>query len=265
MGLEPLPETVEAADELRHLAPDRDVLEELRGIAGEVQEIAPECVGLSISLHDHGATFTLASTSATTAVLDAVQYLDDGPCLEAVRSGQVLQLDLDGGQLAVTGAGALDAADTTDTAETVEPGAGDDSPLDEGRWHLFSAASAASGVLSSLSLPLLRQGRVVGGVNLYGSRPGSFADHVEELATVLGAWAHGAVLNADLTFSTLEAARRTPGELRNQTTVAVAAGILAAAHGVSVLRAEEQLLEASRLADVEPAALARVVVDSRRP
>ncbi|MDF9715171.1 GAF domain-containing protein [Nocardioides sp. ChNu-153] len=248
--MEPLPETVEAAGELRQLVPDRDVLEELREIAGEVQEIAPECVGLSISLHDHGATFTLASTSTTTAALDAVQYLDGGPCVESMRSGEVLHLDVDHDRLAIG-----DAA--------TEPV--DDSPLDEGRWHLYSAASAATGVLSSLSLPLLRRGRVIGGVNLYGSRPGSFADHVEELASVLGAWAHGAVLNADLTFSTLEAARRTPGELRDQTTVAVAAGILAAAHGISVLRAEEQLVEAARLADVAPAVLARVVVESRAP
>lgn len=72
--------------------------------------------------------------------------------------------------------------------------------LDERGWHLFAAASAARGVASSLSLPVLREGVVVGSVNLYAATARAFDGHHHELVDLLGAWAGGAVTKADLSL-----------------------------------------------------------------
>ena len=51
---------------------------------------------------------------------------------------------------------------------------------------------------STLSIPLMSDGRVYGGLNLYGGTPRAFDGHHDELAELYGGWAGGAVTNADL-------------------------------------------------------------------
>jgi GAF domain-containing protein len=83
--------------------------------------------------------------------------------------------------------------------------------LDEEQWRLFSQATAAAGVATALSLPIVREGRVLAGINLYAGSEDAFDGHHEELAGLAGGWAAGAVANADLSFSTrLQAAEAPP-------------------------------------------------------
>src|SRR5215213_9073900 len=76
------------------------------------QRIVPECVGLSLALFEDGLTFTLAASDEEIAALDAVQYLDGGPCVVAAHD-----------------------------SETIEADPGD--LVDEERWRMYAAATDA--------------------------------------------------------------------------------------------------------------------------
>lgn len=223
--MEPIPETTEAIEEFGPFSYDGDLLEQLTEKADAVESVVPDCVGLSLASCDEGVTFTLVASRPRAAMLDAVQYLDGGPCVEAVETEQVLSLD----------------------------------SLDEGGWQYFAQAGAAVGVASSLTLPIVVDGTVTGSVNLYAASPDAFSGHHEELARIFDAWAPGAVTNADLSFSTLDLARRAPQQLRDDYNIQVAAGILAG--GRSDLEgAVQRLHDAATRAGITAAQLAATII-----
>jgi GAF domain-containing protein len=218
MPLEPLPETREALAEVDRWTQGR-VLAALVDAGKRVVDVVPTCVGLSLAVFDAGITVTLAATSAEVAALDAVQYAMGGPCVDAVTED------------AVTTSGNRDRG-----------------LLDEERWAGFARAGAARGVLSTLSMPVRDRGRVTGSVNVYASTPNAFERHHEELAAIMGAWAPGAVRNADLSFSTREVARAAPEVLRERAVVDQATGVVMAKHGVDEQEARDILADAARRA-----------------
>jgi GAF domain-containing protein len=228
--VEPVPETAEVLNELLSYG-DTDLAVLLLRLTRRVTEIAPHCVGLSYALlgGEEDITFTMVSSDVEAAVLDGVQYLEDGPCVEAARSGRIIEQ-------------------------------GDLDPLDEQEWRRFAQASAAAGIASSLSIPLLSDGRVIGGVNLYGGTENAFSGHVDELAVVCRGWAPGAVTNADLTFRSRLAAARAPQVMRDRRTVDIAIGMLSEATGVSLPAAEEHLRRAAARAGIRVVELAEAVV-----
>ena len=235
--VEPVPETAEVLNDLLSYG-DTDLAVLLLRVSRQVREIAPDCVGLSYTLlGEDDITFTMVATDVEAATLDGVQYLTDGPCVEAVRSGEIIEQD-------------------------------DLDPLDEQQWGRFARASAATGVASSLSIPLLTDGEVVGGVNLYGSTTNAFSGRVEQLATVCRGWAPGAVTNADLTFRSRLAAAEAPHVMRDRRTVDIAIGMLAEASGVTLPAAEQHLRRAAARAGIRVAELAEAVLvnfDRGRP
>jgi GAF domain-containing protein len=227
--LEPMPETVEGMGEYFRLnEPEMD--EVLADLGERAWQIAPETVGLSLGLAREGVTFTLVSSDSRVAMLDATQYLDGGPCVEVTEARQ----------------------------DVVEFGMND--PLHEGRWLLFAQASAAIGVASSLSLPILEDGQVIGGINLYASTSDAFAGHHVELAKALKASASGAVTNADLAFATRLQAVRAPAQLRAAQDIETATGVLAARLDQDVDVAGARLRQAAVRAGVDLALVARLII-----
>jgi GAF domain-containing protein len=230
--MEPVPETVEAVDALEPAGENGGLLDTLVELANRAQELVPDLVGVSIGWRDERLTFTLVATAGDIAALDAVQYLAGGPCVEGADVGG---------------------------ARTYE---GDD-PLDEERWRLFAEATAARAVRSTLSLPLIRDDRVQGTVNLYAGSRRAFVGQHDGLAAIFGGWALGAVTNADLSFSTREEAARTPQRVREQQVVDMAVGILVGQLRVEVDVAEERLRTAAALAGITVGQLAAGVVAAR--
>lgn len=226
--MEPLPETFEAIKKLIRSG-DTHVATELVRIAREVREVVPEVVGVSVGLLADDLMFTLVADNDLARDLDVMQYVDDGPCVTALREEEPIATELD-------------------------------DLLDEGRWLLFARASALRGVESSLSLPVLRQGRVVAGVNLYASTADAFEGHHEELAAICGAWAPGAVTNADLSFSTRHEAAATPARMSDQNVVDQAIGMLAEAHHLSTNEAAERIRQAAERAGIGEAQAARAII-----
>jgi hypothetical protein len=228
-----LPDTQAALDEYLSLT-DPDLTETLAAMGSSATRIVPDCVGLSLCLYAEDITFTLVASSLVLAELDAMQYLDGGPCVDAVE-------------------------DNRRREESVRD------MLDENRWQLFARASAAAGVASTLSLPVLADGRVMGGINLYASSGDAFVGHHQELADALGASAVGAVTNADLGFHSRERAARAPGQLHDQRIIDVAVGILAAREHLDIEMARSHLLDAAARAGITVSQAAQVVVAVHHP
>lgn len=209
---------------------DDELEPQLREMASRVRALVPSCVALSVSVLKDDLTFTLMSDRPGAGYLDAMQYLDDGPCLLAVRDGS--------------------------------PQSTSDLPTDEGQWQLFARAEARAGIASTLSLPVLHAGRTVGGVNLYGSTPTAFDGHHEELAEICGAWAGGAVTNADLSFTSRLRAAATPERLRRRGVIDIAAGYVAAQQRITISDAVLRIEGAAARAGVDVADLARFILDA---
>jgi hypothetical protein len=225
----PIPETLEALDELDEHADGAGLAQSLTAAADRAREIAPGLVGASIASRELDVTFTLVATDEEIATLDSVQYISSGPCVDAIDLGHGIS----------TSPGGL---------------------LSESRWQDFARASAAAGVHSTLTLPVVRDGEVIATVNLYGESADTFEGRHAQLAAAFGAWAPGAVTNADLSFSTRRQAQEAPGRLEQHAWLDSATGIIAAQRDITVEEAREQLEDAARRADIPVARLARVVV-----
>jgi GAF domain-containing protein len=228
----PIAATVEAVDELDPHLDDGTMLARLVDMGDRVRALVPQAVGLSIASIDQGISFTVVATDDEIAVLDAMQYVEDGPCVAAVDLEQGL---------------ATSAADL----------------FDERSWRLFALATSAAGVRSTLTLPVVVAGRVRGTVNLYAATDHAFDGHHAELARICGAWAPGAVANADLAFTTRRTAEEAPGILRADARVESAVGFLAATLGIGYGEARERLCAAAARAGVAPHRLATAILRLR--
>lgn len=231
--MEPIPETREAIEEFGPFTDGHDLLEELTSKGELVRAVVPECVGFSLAMLENGVTFTLVATDDDAAVLDALQYVDGGPCVAAVEHDQPLEY--------------LPSA-----------------RLDEAEWQLFARGTAAAGVASTLSLPILVSGAVIGSVNLYAASANAFTGRHEPVAAVFDAWAPGAVTNADLSFGTRRTAEQAPRILRDNVHIEIATGVIAAREGLGRDAALARLRDAARRAGVSEGRLADALVAIRR-
>lgn len=229
--MRPIPQTVEVAAELSRDEPDLDVLHHLQSLADQVQRIVPDCIGMSIGWIHRGVAFTLVATDEEIAALDAVQYLDGGPCQDVVDSP--------------------------------EPGLtwSATDPLDEATWRGFAQATAARGVRSTLTMPLVSGGDVVGTANLYAASDYAFENHLDALALLLGGSVNDIVRNADLSFATRLSAEQAPKAMRSADQVVIATGLLIAQLGLDSHAAAHRLEETALRAGITPAQLAQALIN----
>jgi GAF domain-containing protein len=226
--MEPVPETEAALAE--YLEPDDDDLRELlRDRARVARSIVPEIVGMSLTLVRDQLTFTLVASDLQAAAVDATQYLDGGPCVRDQQDRAVRQVEIE-------------------------------QALDEDYWTMFARASSAAGIKSTLSLAVMDEGQVVGGVNLYAATGDAFTGRHETLADALGATAMGAVKDADMSFLTRELANEAPVRLRERQEVETAVGILAGRYRETIDEARRRLAHSAARARLSDVAVARVVI-----
>ena len=185
-------------------------------------------------MSDSGLTLTFVSNSSAAAAMDALQYLaetrdDDEAPVEVVQAAKT-------------------APD----------------PTDEEHWRLLGIAhGTVGGIQSSLTIPLLEHGEVIGAVTFYATEADAFEGRREALAELCGAWAPGAILNADLSFSSRLRAAAAPAILDDQERVDQATGIVSEALGLSPEEARGRIRSAAARAGVTESHLARTVIESR--
>ncbi|HEV7654388.1 MAG TPA: GAF and ANTAR domain-containing protein [Mycobacteriales bacterium] len=196
--MEPLPEVRAGAERLASLT-GIDILESLDALTTRAVSVIPSCVGVSLTVIVDGHPFTVTASSDDSALLDAAQYLDGGPCVETARTGV--------------------AAAVPDV-------------LDERRWQTYGQAAAALGVRSSLSLPIWgEEGQTPGAMNFYAADPEAFDDSASALAAEFQVPAEHLVANADLSFMTRQFARELPQRLEAKESIDTAVAVLMQQHG----------------------------------
>ena len=119
-----------------------DITDFLDQLTALTVKILPGDLSCGLTLRrDHGA-FTVASSDSRASQLDEIQYRhDEGPCLRALSTGQVVLVD--------------------------------DLAQDE-RWGDYRLPALGHGVRSSLSLPLGVNGVTIGALNIYATTPRAF-------------------------------------------------------------------------------------------
>jgi GAF domain-containing protein len=227
------PRTAEALQELARQG-EVSLGVELYSMARRVRALVPELIGISLAAVDEGVTLTLVASADELAALDAVQYLDGGPCVDAVDRGEPVAVTL---------------ADV----------------LDEGVWQLYARAGSAHGVASTLSLPIMDGERVVGGVNLYGATEDAFTGRHDDVADAVSSTASLAITNADLSFRTLAAANEAPARLRENRDINIALGIISAGQDVDVSVARDRLLTAASRAGITAGQAAVAIRHTQAP
>jgi GAF domain-containing protein len=225
--MEPLPEVRAAAERLAAVT-GIDVLDNLDAMARLAVSIVPSCVGLSVTLVLDGEAFTVTATSRDASILDAVQYLNGGPC--------------------------LDSADHRREVSVPDV-------LDEDRWQLYEQAANSLGVRSSLSIPIAgSDGQTPGAINLYASDPHAFTGKEKVLAEAFRVSAEHLVSNADLSFMTRDFARQLPRQLEVKAAEDEAVGVLMATHGWPADQARARLRQAAVRANAPVDKVAAVVL-----
>ena len=143
------------------------------------------------------------------------------------------------------------AHERTDAAGSADDAAREQAyALDEAEWADMARERAFAGIASTVSLPVVEQGRAVLNIDLYASTAHAFRDRIDGLVDALGAWQAGAVTNADLSFETLRRAELAPALLREQRLVDVAVGLVAARMAVTTHAAAALLGAAAEEAGV---------------
>jgi GAF domain-containing protein len=207
-----------------------------RGIEEFLQELAVLAArsvagGLScgITLQPNGRPLTAATSDPRAARVDEAQYgLDQGPCLQAMRTGrQVLIEDMAG----------------------------------ESRWAGFGVRAAANGIRSSLSMPLSADG-IVGALNLYSPAPHAFGAEQTRRAEVFAASAAGALALAARQASYAALTDQLRAALAARSVIDQAIGVIMAQERCPAAQAFAILRTASQNRNVKLREIARDIVIS---
>jgi GAF domain-containing protein len=196
--------------------------EDLERLVRICAQVVPHTSGVSVSMLIDGEPRTVAVTDQVTLELDLVQYDNsDGPCLKAL-GGPIVRI----GYI----------------------------PHDEEFPH-FAIGAADRRVVSSLSLPVRHEGRVIGSLNMYSHVPHAFDARSEEAALVFAAEVALAIVASDL-FKQAKAVRLNLQQVHDQdASVSQAEGVLMGIHSCTAAQAHTLIQSA---ADANHETLAQV-------
>lgn len=122
---------------------------------------ATDAEGCGVTLRRRQRPLTVVSTGGVADKLDEKQYgQDDGPCLQALRTGEVVHVP---------------------------------DVLEETRWGSYPRFAAGLGVRSSLSLPIPVRTHTAGALNFYAAGPDAFCAADRQTLAVIAAQAGGGI------------------------------------------------------------------------
>jgi GAF domain-containing protein len=212
-GLEQTRETVDTALEL---------------VTGLAATTTAGTLGAAVTVVDEHGKRSKAASNAVAEAADALQYeFDEGPCLTAWRTQEIVRID--------------------DT-------------LTDARWPRWNEAAGALGVRSVLSAPLLMGQESTGAMKVYCERPHNYGPHDEHVMRLLAAQAAILLANSQSLREARRLSRRLADALAGRDAVAQATGVLLARGAVSTQDAFASLAAAARRTDRPVHDVARAVV-----
>ena len=231
---------------------EEDVLEAMRGLAGlvstveDIDEVLAEIAGYTLIAVPGAdgagagvarASGTMPATVVAWAVtdpfvreIDHLQYdvCGEGPCLTAMQTQRVLT------------SGSLGS---------------------DQRWRRFGGRVARLNVHSSLAVPLLVRGDVVGALNIYARERDAFGEHAVLLTERFARSAAVTVGSVQVLHATRTKAAQLEAALTSRATIDQAIGILRSRSGGSANEAFDRLRKMSQSENVRVAAIAERLVD----
>lgn len=171
-------------------------------------------LGAAVTIVDEHGKRSLAASNQTAEQADALQYeLDEGPCLTALRTQQLVRID--------------------DTS--TDP-----------RWPRWNQAVSKLGVRSVLSTPLHAGDDPVGAMKVYCERPMNYGPHDEHVMRLLAAQAAILLANTQSLQQARRLSRQLTDAVTSRDTVAAATGVLLARGAASRQDAFVALAAAAR-------------------
>jgi GAF domain-containing protein len=215
-----------------------EFLHELAQIAARQVAVDLSC-GMTMQPRGHRPV-TVACSDPVAARVDEVQYrLDDGPCLHAMRDGEVVTIK--------------------DTA-------------DQAQWPEFETAAAAAGIRSCLAVPLKTltsrapeqapESSAVGALNLYARKASAFGETETRRAEEFAEKASGALAVAERLASYAELNGQLRESLASRSVIDQALGIIMQRENCTQARAFGILRTASQNTNTKLRAIAAAVVTS---
>jgi GAF domain-containing protein len=214
----------------------RSLQDVLRDVAFCAEQAIPgvDETGVGVTLiKPAGATMGIQAWAATTAVvheIDLMQYelLHEGPCISCMQTRRAVVSGSLGG---------------------------------DGRWPRFGARVARLGVASTLSLPLLIDGQVVGSINVYARDKDVFGEHAVRLGSAFGQAAAVSVYNTQLLVATQQRVENLERALVSRKVIDQAIGILRGRTGGTAEDAFSRMKHISQSENTRLAEVAEKIVD----
>ena len=201
----------------------------LERVVHSVRRHVEGCDEVGITILTNDRPHTAAYSTVQTLEIDAVQYaLDEGPCLDAARTGEEQVV-----------------GDLCD---------------DDGRWPNFTRAVRQDGMRSTYAVPLRSGDQVVGALNLYAWERDAFDGFDAALVRVAASRCADAVV----ALLQLDGMRRLAGQLEqamaSRAVIEQAKGVIMALRGVPEHEAFEILRKTSQDHNVKVRVLAERVI-----
>ena len=168
----------------------------LRLVTTLAETAIPGTRGAGVTLVDEHGKRSRAASNPAVEEADRLQYeLDEGPCLTAWRSRQLVRID----------------DTTTDT-----------------RWPSWTGAVRAVGVRSVLSAALVVADESIGAIKVYSDRPASYDAHAERLLSLFAQQAAILLANTQSLQQARQLSRQLSDALRSRDAISRATGVLLA-------------------------------------
>jgi GAF domain-containing protein len=201
-------------------------LHELARIAA--RQVAADGLYCALTMQPNGRPTTVACTDSVAARVDEVQYrLDDGPCLHAMRDGQVVSIE--------------------DTAQ-------------ESLWPEFETEAAAAGIRSCLAVPL--RAPIPGALNLYSRTVSAFGQPETQRAEDFAQRASGALAVAERIAFYADLNEQLRASLASRSVIDQALGIIMVRETCTQSRAFAILRAASQNSNTKLRDLAGTIVSA---
>jgi GAF domain-containing protein len=201
----------------------------LRRVASIAVRAIPGADGAGVTLLEAGRADTIVASADFVSAVDAIQYgLGQGPCITAAADRRTVHSD------------ALE------------------SELD---WPEFGPRTAALGVHSVLSLPLIADDSVVGAMNVYAHDRNAFSARARRLGELFSVPAAFSAHNAQALFQARRLAEELQSATLSRSVIDQALGVVMSRTGGSEKEAFDGLVLRSQNSHIKLSVLAQQLVD----